>query len=94
MTSWEILDEPDVLDICHKAAHKVAEHYKGVIEWDDLVQEAYIVIATKAVYRRFLDDRAMGGFYIALWADLMDAAEHEFIGYHKHVDSIEELRPA
>lgn len=90
MTNWTLLEQPGVMAVCLKAASKVASRYRGIIESVDLLQEAYIAVATKDVYAKFIEDGAMGGLYVALWADLMDIAEKES-RFHERIVPIESL---
>lgn len=90
MTNWSILNQPGVTDACVTASNKVARRYNGVMESQDLLQEAFILVATNEVYAKFVEDGAMGGFYIALWADLMDIAEKES-RHSRNTTSLERL---
>jgi hypothetical protein len=89
MTNWNILT-PAVEAVCEKAARQVSRRYAGVVEFDDLLQEAYIAVATREVYGRFVEDGAMGGFYVALWADLMDIAD-KLSSHSRNTISLERL---
>lgn len=74
-TDWSILDVQGVMTTAAIQARKVAGEYPGVIEYDDLLQEAYISVATHPTqFRRYIEDEAWGLFAHALWCDLTDVA--------------------
>lgn len=78
MTDWTILDEPGVKETCHRQARKVAARFRGIVETDDLVQEAYMKVAmNSAVARDYLENDEHGLLAHTLWCDLMDIARAE-----------------
>lgn len=75
---WTLLDDRFVLDVVEKQSRKVAEQYQGVVEVDDLRQEAYIAIATHPrQFRAYLESGDFGLFAHALWCDLTNVAERQ-----------------
>lgn len=75
---WAVLDEPGVMDTCLKQATKVASRFKGVLEVDDLLQEAYLTVAVHArEARSYLEGGKPGLLANMVWADLMDIARAE-----------------
>jgi len=73
---WTVLDLPGVAGIAQSAAAKVARQYPTTTEYDDLHQEARILLATQAdTVRAYLADPEMGPrlLHHRLWRDLIDS---------------------
>jgi hypothetical protein len=75
---WTVLDLPGVAGIAHSAAAKVARQYPTTTEYDDLHQEARILLATHAdTARAYLADPENGArlLHHNLWRDLLDSVK-------------------
>lgn len=72
LTDWTVLT-PEVMDRALKAAATVAREYDGVMERDDLLQEAYILCATNAArVKDYVAQDEYGHLYRWLWSRLTD----------------------
>ncbi|MDH6462027.1 hypothetical protein M2302_002202 [Micromonospora sp. A200] len=78
---WSVLEIPGVQDVARKAAAKVAAEYSTVtmVEYDDLLQEGLIRLASKPdIVRGYADGPdGLGGLHHWLWCDLTDLARKE-----------------
>lgn len=74
---WALLDVEGVREAAQKAARRVARQYTRV-EYDDLLQEAYIVIATHPRQMRMaLEEEGLGRLHHIVWCDLTNLAAKE-----------------
>lgn len=75
---WSVLENGDVMDICNQEALRVSRNFAGVVEYDDLRQEAYIAVATFAPkVRKYLRDDEKGYLARWVWSRLTDIARSE-----------------
>ena len=75
---WDALSLAGVMETCELQAHKVASQYVGVIEFGDLLQEAYIAVATHAgTVRSYIANEEHGFLAHWVWSRLQDVARKE-----------------
>jgi DNA-directed RNA polymerase specialized sigma24 family protein len=75
MTDWTIIENDTVYATCRVQAIKVALAFPGVIEADDLLQEALITVATHPMQvRDYLETNRLGLLAHMIWCDLTDIA--------------------
>ena len=75
---WSILKIPGVTEVVERAARKVADKWAPLLDFDDLVQEACVILATKADEARGeLAKQGLGSLHQWLWCDLTDIARSE-----------------
>ncbi|WP_189112259.1 hypothetical protein [Pilimelia terevasa] len=79
-------------DVAEAAAHKVARRYTGVTEYDDVRQDANLLLATNHdTVRRYLDQDQLGLLHRWLWCRLTD--QYKTHARHRTAEaSIEQLR--
>lgn len=76
MLDWTVLDEVGILDVCHRAAYRMARQYGLTIELEDAEQEAYLILARNADHvRKQLRDYGLGVVYHELICDLMNSVQ-------------------
>lgn len=72
---WSVLELPGVMQAAENAANAVARQYQGVVERDDLLQEAYIIVATEFVRtREYVEAEALGLLFWRLKQRLINVA--------------------
>lgn len=59
-TDWTVLELDGVTDVAENAARHVARQYKDVTEYDDMLQEAYLLLATDEKVRDYIDSDEVG----------------------------------
>lgn len=69
---WSIVEEEGVDLAIHRAADAVMRQYPAGLERDDLVQEGWIIAATKPDEARRTLKQGIGAFYQFVWRDLTD----------------------
>ena len=91
---WTVLDIDGVADIAHSAAARVAAQYRHTTEYDDLLQEAHILLACAAGdVRDYLadDTKGPGQLHHRLWCDLVDSVKTDAKRRSQHL-SYETIR--
>jgi hypothetical protein len=91
---WTVLDDPAVAGVAHSAAAKVARQYPTTTEYDDLHQDARLLLATDATtVRAYLDDPDKGVrlLHHRLWRDLIDSIKTDAQHRSQHL-SYERIR--
>ena len=84
MTDWTVIERPPVKELCEQASRKVARQYDGLIEFDDLLQEAYIAVATQAhIVKGYLAEDNVGYLSRWVWSRVTDVAKRQV--RHAHV---------
>lgn len=68
--NWGILEVEGVMSVAEAAAGKVCEEWNGVVEYEDLLQEAYIYLATKPGLANALELGGLKLLHHGLWCDL------------------------
>lgn len=87
LTDWSIVLNPLVNELCEQNARKVARQYEGLIEYDDLLQEAYLACATVShVVKGYLADDSIGYLDRWIWCRVTDVAKKQV--RHSHVVSL------
>lgn len=71
---WSVLEIEGVTDVAEAAARKVADQW-SVVEYEDLLQEAYIILASKPFEVREVLAKGTGLLHHWLWCDLTNLAE-------------------
>lgn len=71
---WSILDEEGVVEIAESAARKVARKYQAA-DVEDLLQQAYIILATKTAEMRAALEGGKSHLFRVLWQDLTNLAK-------------------
>jgi len=74
---WTVIEHDSVQLVARQAASKVARNSGGVLEYDDLYQDALIILASRAeVVRDYLSDPATAERHLNkwLWSRLEDKA--------------------
>ncbi len=72
---WSVLELDGVADVMAKAATKVAYEFRGVTEFDDLHQEAAILLASEPeAVRDYVNRHKLGLLHHWLWCRLTNTA--------------------
>jgi len=78
IVNWSILDNDTVNRILLREASKVARQYDGVIEADDVLQEARIAVATNShIVNNYLAHEDYGYLARWIWQRMTDAARKQ-----------------
>ena len=73
---WSIIEDPDVQSVAPRVAREIAE--RPGLEYDDVLQEAYIILVMKAdVAREKLAGGGRAHLYQWLWGELGNALRTE-----------------
>lgn len=72
---WAILDMPNVQDVAEQAARRLARQYDSAIEYEDALQEAYLLLATKPSLIQVADEPGL--LFYRLLMDLTDLVRPE-----------------
>ncbi len=67
MTDWTILGDEGVAEAVDSAARRISGQYADTTDYDDAAQEAYIVLATRAVEARAIIAKSEGPGLLARW---------------------------
>lgn len=89
---WSVLTTPGVNDVADAAARKVSRRYTGVVEYDDVRQDAALQLATNPeTVREYLGRDQLGLLHHWLWCRLTD--QHKYHAPHRTGEiSFEQLR--
>lgn len=91
MTDWALLNHADVQETCKRIAQNIASRYTGVVEYADMLQEAYIAVATHPrQFGAYVENEEWGHFSNALWQDVNEKAKKE-ARYSNRVVSIDDV---
>lgn len=72
---WSVLEIDGVMKVAENAARKVARQWAPSFELEDVTQDAYLILSTKAdEARAVLEEGGLGRLGHWLWCDLQDAA--------------------
>lgn len=75
---WTVLQLDGVADVAQKAASKVAAKFINVIDYDDLHQDAVIILAShRDTVQGYIDRDELGYLFHWLWCDLTNIANRE-----------------
>lgn len=86
---WSIIDDETVIRNCSLTARAVSRQMVGIMEYEDLLQEAYILCATNAEHvRDYVANEQPGYLNRWLWQRLTNMSDSEFRKFHKYVDGI------
>lgn len=77
LTDWAFATEPEVVEVIEAAAATISRDFAGTIEYDDAVQEASIIVATKGDQAREALAKGPGVLHRMLWQDLADLVKTE-----------------
>lgn len=91
---WSVIENPEVIELIHKAARKVGVDYASVCEEDDARQEAFILCAGRAErIRDQLANGQRGHVYHELHCDLVDLYKRQADKAHQtiHIERLLEL---
>ena len=87
---WSVLDDETVKRNCSLGARAVSRECNGAMEYDDLLQEAYILCATNpAQVKTYLADGNGGYLNRWVWLRLTSIAKRESKFHSKTVPSDE-----
>lgn len=82
---WRVLEIEGVREVAERAATVVAREWDDLLDLEDLIQEAYVALATKpneAIEAIELDKGGFKLLYHRLWCDLTDFAKKEHRRVH------------
>ena len=85
---WAVLLIPGIAELADRAARSVAAERQGITEYDDMHQEARILLARKArMIRECLADAGLGRgvVYYRLRQDLVDHLKTDVSRSNRHV---------
>lgn len=71
---WDAINAPEVMAAVELAAARVAREWAPSFEYDDLYQEALIVVAQAGYVEAALEAGGRGALYHRLWSDLTNIA--------------------
>lgn len=90
MTDWTVLHEEGVRQAAERAARRVSTEYSNFVEYDDMYQEACIVLAADHVHvRQHLAADKLDWIRYELYRKLCDLADKEFRRRRHDVPRIE-----
>jgi len=90
ITDWSVIENEVVQRNCAITARSVSRQLAGVMEYDDLLQEAYILCATNPAKVRTYLEKDNGGYLNRwLWLKLTTVMDSEFRKFHKYVETID-----
>jgi DNA-directed RNA polymerase specialized sigma24 family protein len=69
---WSVFDDPEVLQVVRKVAAKAAYRY-GFVEAEDIVQEASLMVASRADLIEAVETGELGLLHHRLWCDVVDS---------------------
>ena len=83
---WTTLDLPEVRGVAERAAQKVARNWVGIVEYDDLLMEAMLIVVTnRPVVEKYIADKKLGGLFHWLWCDLVTIARKEGLKHQREM---------
>lgn len=91
---WTVLDDVNVQTACKHAARMVTRQYGDVMQYEDFLQEAYIIAANHpAKIRAWMEEGSLGYLNRFLWGGLTNLADSENRKFAKYVEySLDEPR--
>jgi hypothetical protein len=69
---WSVFDDRDVLQVVRKVAAKAAHRY-GFVEAEDIVQEASLMVTSRADLIEAVETGQLGLLHHRLWCDVVDS---------------------
>ena len=86
---WGVLELEGVMSVAESATRKVSDRWSAV-EYEDLLQEAYVLLASKSFEVRELLANGTGMLHHWLWCDLTNLAEK----LNRHSSTVVKTRDA
>ena len=94
MTDWTVLELHGVMDAAEKAARRVAAEYSKWVEFDDMLQEGYIHLASDHEHvRRLVNEDKLDWVRYELYRRLSDVADKEYRRRRLDVPRVEAVEP-
>jgi hypothetical protein len=75
---WSVLEIEGVPEVAERAARRLTNEWAPTFEYEDVLQEAYLLLAAKPrQVHNALAEGGLGVLHHRLWADLTDYARAE-----------------
>jgi hypothetical protein len=83
---WDLLKIEGVERAAHGASIRLSREFRGIVEYDDLYQDAQVKVATNPrLVRGYVEDDELGLLAHWLYCRLKDAADKDVNRSNRHV---------